>query len=95
MRPEAASHALAALLELLGAASALRSKSPATALVQRACATVEFELADEGLSADRLAERMRISRRYLDALFIQQGGSTVSAYIRERFGIAPSIYRRG
>lgn len=135
LSPQAGACALTALLELLGAACASRGTNPAATRVAHARAVIELDLVNEQLSPDGLADRMGISRRYLDALF-KQGGSTVSAYIRERrlqraaallrdpahrgasvsevcfgagfqdaahfarafrgrFGVAPSVYRRG
>ena len=50
-------------------------------LLRRAMALIDLEAAD--LDAERLASRLGVSRRYLDALFAESGG-TVSRHLWER-----------
>lgn len=83
LSPLAGAHALAALVEMLGAVTALQNGDRRESLVHQARAIIELELADESLSPETLAARFRVSRRHLDSLF-KRSGASVSACIWER-----------
>ena len=76
-------HASAALIELLGTAGIAARSSTKTALLDRAVTMIEIHLADSDFTPARLATQLRVSRRYLDALFTRSGLS-VSGHIWER-----------
>jgi AraC-like DNA-binding protein len=78
--------ALESLTLLLGVAGAStdQQKPPSSWRVQRALTTIAAQLAEPGLSAERVAASQRISRRRLDEIFSASVGRSVTAYIRER-----------
>ena len=76
-------HASAALIEILGTTEIAARTSTRTTLMDRAVTMIEIHLADSDFTPARLAAQLRVSRRYLDALFTQSGLS-VSGHIWER-----------
>jgi AraC-like DNA-binding protein len=77
--------ALGSVVELAGAAEAGRARVPDAGAwrVRRALADIEAELDDPELSAERVASRQGVSRRYLDGLLAPLGTS-LTARIWER-----------
>lgn len=74
-----ATRAISALMGLLGGLhDAAAGHDPQASLISRAQALIDVDLAD--ITADKLAERLRVSRRHLDAVFARSGQS-VSQHI--------------
>lgn len=73
--------AKAVLADLVGGLDKGDQGDASTSLFQRAMALINLDVAD--LDAEGLAARLGMSRRYLDALFVQSG-RTVSQHLWER-----------
>jgi AraC family transcriptional activator of tynA and feaB len=86
MHPLQHSAALSALLSLTKLTSAFSTSRPhpeVSIRVRRAMDFIEHHLGNPKLSAQSVAERQQVSRRYLDELF-SRGGYRIEAWIWER-----------
>jgi AraC family transcriptional activator of tynA and feaB len=81
LSPAAMLRAVAALVDLISDLDKHGRRDARALLLQRAMALIDLEVSD--LDAERLASRLGVSRRYLDALFVQSG-RTVSHHLWER-----------
>jgi AraC-like DNA-binding protein len=86
LREEQRGSVLAAMVHLLGAATAPRGDAPAEApwRVRAAMAFIETHLGDADLTAERVAEAQGVSRRRLDQVLRRALGRSVTAQIWSR-----------
>jgi AraC-like DNA-binding protein len=77
--------ALASILQLIGAPQISHACSNSNSWrTRRALADIECSFSDPKLNAERVALNQKISRRRLDAIFIEETGKSLTAQIWER-----------